>query len=250
MTVEELYGTLKEKLLDLAQKEDLLEKPIEIHCRGLSAEEAVGSQKRQDMPILNGKEIMVQAEFDGGIGQSFTSSPAVFHGTLKDVLDLDILHNDYDRSIFIATLNAVTRRCGVCDRSIHCKDEGPEDCAKTAMEYLKIIFGTNRKIALVGYQPFLLEQLSATFGPELVRVLDLDPKNIGDVRYGVKVLDGIADYEETVLHWADYVLCTGSTLSNGSTVNFIDIGKDVLFYGTSGAGAAALMGWKRLCFAQ
>lgn len=250
MTVKELYDTLRDKLAELARAQGLLDQEIMINCRGLTPEEAIGKQDRRDLPILAGKEIMVQAEFDGGIGQAFTSSPAVFSGTLKDVLEMDIVNNDYDRGIFIAALNAVTRRCGVCDRSIHCKDQGPRDCAKKAMEYLQIIYGKNRKIAQIGYQPFLLEALSQTFDHSLIRILDLNPDNVGDTRFGIRVLDGVADYEETVLHWADLVLCTGSTLGNGSTVNFLDIGKDVLFYGTTGAGAAALMGWKRLCFAD
>lgn len=248
MTKEELFITLKEKLIKIIEERDLMEKEIKVNCRALTPEEAIGIQERQDLPILAGSEVMIQAEFDGGIGQAFTSTPALFHGTLQDVLNLDIINNDYDRGIFIATLNAVTRRCSLCDRSIHCKDKGPKDCAKKAMEYLKIIYGENRKIAQIGYQPFMLEQLSKTF--KNVRVLDLNPDNVGDVRFGIKVLDGVKDYEETVLQWADLVLCTGSTLGNGSIVNFLDIGKDVLFYGTTGSGAAELMGWKRLCFAD
>ena len=53
-----------------------------------------------------------------------------------------------------------------------------------------------------------------------------------------------------MLGWAELVLCTGSTLANASIENFLDIGKEVLFYGTTGAGAAALMDWKRLCYAD
>lgn len=248
MTKEELFTTLKEKLAKIIEERQLLDKEIKVSCRALTPEEAIGVQERKDLPILNGSEVMIQAEFDGGIGQAFTSSPALFNGTLQDILNLDIVNNDYDRGIFIATLNAVTRRCALCDRSIHCKDRGPKDCAQKAMEYLKIIYGENRKIAQIGYQPFMLEQLSKTF--KNVRVLDLNPDNVGDIRFGIKVLDGVKDYEETVLEWADLVLCTGSTLGNGSIVNFLDIGKDVLFYGTTGAGAAELMGWKRLCFAD
>ena len=113
--------------------------------------------------------------------------------------------------------------------------------------YLKETYG-DVKIALIGYQPALLEGLSNNFSE--VRILDLNPELIGKTRYGVTILDGDKDYKDTVLDWADLVLCTGSTVGNGSVVNFLDIGKEVLFYGTTGAGAAALMGWKRLCFAD
>lgn len=248
MTNEELFGILREKLEKIVRERQLFDKKIMIDCRALTPEEAIGIQERKDLPILVGKEVMIQASFDGGVGQAFTSAPTVFNGTIQDVLNMDIVGNEHDRAIFIATLNAITRRCTLCDHSIHCKDHGPKDCAQKAMEFLKIIYGTNRKIAQIGYQPFMLEQLASTF--ENVRILDLNPDNIGDVRFGIKVLDGIKDYEETVLEWADLILCTSSTLCNGSIVNFLDIGKEVLFYGTTGAGAAALMGWKRLCFAD
>jgi uncharacterized protein (DUF4213/DUF364 family) len=248
MTNKELFETLREKMKTIVEERQLFDKEIKISCRALTPEEAIGVQERKDLPILAGKEVMIQAEFDGGIGQAFTSAPTMYTGTLNDVLNLDIVENEYDRAIFIASLNAITRKCALCDRSIHCRDHGPKDCAQKAMEFLKIIYGSNRKIAQIGYQPFLLEQLSKNF--EQVRVLDLNPDNVGDVRFGIKVLDGIKDYDETVLEWADLILCTSSTLCNGSIVNFLDIGKEVLFYGTTGAGAAELMGWKRLCFAD
>jgi uncharacterized protein (DUF4213/DUF364 family) len=103
---------------------------------------------------------------------------------------------------------------------------------------------SGKNIALIGYQPSILEALSKEF---TVRVLDLSPKNVGQVRYGVKVEDGINDFNEVVHQWADVLFCTGSTLCNGTIVNFIDIGKDVVFFGITVAGAAHLMGWPRLC---
>jgi hypothetical protein len=81
----------------------------------------------------------------------------------------------------------------------------------------------------------------------IVRVLDLSPKNVGQIRFGIKVEHGIENYEEVVHGWADVVLCTGSTICNGSITNFIDIGKDVVFFGITAAGAAQLMGWPRFC---
>lgn len=247
MTKEELFGTLREKFIEIIEEHDLMKQEIQVHCRALSPEEAIGKTERKDFPILTGQDIMIQAEFDGGIGQAFTSTPAIFAGTLEDILAFDLVENDYDRGIFIAALNAVTRRYGMCDMSIHCKNNGPEECALKAAAYLKEQYG-DVKIAQIGYQPAILERLSQNFSQ--VRVLDLNPVNVGDTRFGIKVLDGIEDYEETVLEWADLVLCTGSTLGNGSIVNFLDIGKEVLFYGTTAAGAAALMGWKRLCYAD
>ena len=80
-----------------------------------------------------------------------------------------------------------------------------------------------------------------------MRVLDLNPEIVGTVRSGVLVEDGMAAYQDVVRVWAELVLCTGSTLCNGSFVNFLDIGKPVLFFGTSCAGAAHILGAERYC---
>ena len=118
--------------------------------------------------------------------------------------------------------------------------------AKSAIRYAALVrerFGTPR-IALVGFQPALLARLSKEFS---VRVLDLNPEIVGTVRSGVLVEDGMAAYQDVVRDWAELVLCTGSTLCNGSFVNFLDIGKPVLFFGTSCAGAAHVLGAERFC---
>ena len=192
MKNEELYRILKDKFRDIAREHQLFEKEIVVRCRSLTPEEAIGKTERTDFPILTGKDIMIQAEFDGGIGQAFTCAPASFSGNLEEILDFDILGNIHDRGIFIAALNAVTRRYGLCDRSIHCKNDGPEICSKKAMEYLTETYGKDVRIAQIGYQPALLEGLSKTF--DQVRVLDLDPANVGNTRFGIYVLDGVKDY--------------------------------------------------------
>jgi uncharacterized protein (DUF4213/DUF364 family) len=245
MTQEELFAQLKEKFYAIAKEHDLLDKDVVIECKALTPEEAIGTTKRKDFPILDGAEVMLQAEFEGGIGQAFTSTPASYAGTLQEILEFDIVNNEYDRSLFVAALNAVMRKLGLCDRSIHCRNNGPEECALKAVEVLKNTYG-NVKITQIGFQPALFEQIAGQFE---MKILDLNPNNIGKVMYGVTVQDGIKDYDEAV-EWADLILCTGSTLVNGSIVNFLDLDKEVLFYGTSSAGAAPLLGLKRLCYAD
>lgn len=245
MTKQELFTILKDKFREIVEENGFLEKEVKIECRALSPEEAIGNTKRKDFPILDGKEVLIQADVEGGIGQAFTDSAALYRGTIQEVLDMDIESNDYDRGIFIATLNAVMRKLELCDRSIHCKDDGPEDCACQMAEKLYETYGPV-KITQIGYQPAILERISEKFQ---VRILDLNPANIGHVRYGVMVEDGAKDYEDA-MDWADLILCTGSTLGNGTIVNFMDLDKDVLFYGTTAAGAAEILGLKRICYAQ
>lgn len=245
MKRDELFPILREKFQKIATENDLMGREISVDCRALSAQEAIGETKRKDFPLLNGREVMMQAEFDGGIGQAFTRTPSAFKGTLEEVLALDIAGNDHDRAIFIATLNAVMSRLERCDRSVHCKDDGPEECAVKAADALVETYGKGVKIAQIGYQPALLERLSERFE---MRLLEIDPDLIGKTKFGVQIRDGVRDHEET-LNWADLVLCTGSTLANATIADYIGLDKEVLFYGTTAAGAAALLGLKRLCYA-
>lgn len=248
MTREQFYRTLKERFQLLLQTEQIENEALSVACRALTPEEAIGNTERRDFPILTGKDVMIQAEYKGEKGQAFTDAPAVYTGTLKDILKMDILSNPHERSIFIAAVNAVMAFMGKCKGTVHCRKEGPEQCAGDMQGYLETHYPKVKKIALIGYQPALLEMLSKS--KYEVRVLDLNPANIGQVRYGILVEDGAEKKNEIINDYADLILCTGSTVCNGSVVDYIDTPQEVLFFGTSAAGAAALMGLKRVCFAH
>lgn len=247
MTKEELYGTLKERFKEVLLAEGQLNESVEVVCRALSPEEAIGNTKRKDYPILTGKDVMIQAEYRGFKGQAFTDAPAAFSGTLAEVLALDIVNDAHNRSLFIAVLNAVMRSLGRCTDTVHCRADGPEKCSCDVREYLKTQRPDVKSITLVGYQPSLLHML--TNSGYRVRVMDLNPQNVGQTRCGVMVEDGRTAMKEAVSE-ADLILCTGSTLSNGTIVDYLDLNKDVLFFGITAAGAAALLGLNRICFAS
>lgn len=244
MTKEELFNTLKDELKKIIEENNLQSDKIKITSKGLTPTEAIGVTKRQDFPIISGREIMLMAEYQGSFGQAFTDSPALFNGNLEEILNLDIINDDYSRGLFIASLNAVMKHLNLIEKTVHCKDDEPEACALEFVKFTQENY-SDKKIALIGYQPAILEALSKKFN---VRVLDLNPAHVGKERYGVKVEDGIADYNEVVLNWADVVYCTGSTLCNGSIVNFLDLDKDVIFFGTTIAGTAKILNLKRACF--
>lgn len=239
-----IYDKLKVELKKILEDNNLSEENIIINSKTLTSEEAIGIPERKDFPILTGKEIMLQAEFRGAIGQAFTSAPTVFKGTLFEIVNLDLENDDHAKGLFIASLNAIMRYINKTDRTIHCKNDEPELCGKKFNEHLKEEY-KDAKIAIIGYQPAILENVSKDFN---VRLLDLSPENIGKEKFGVLIEDGIKDYEEVVLEWADLVLCTGSTIANGSIVHFLDLDKPVIFFGTTIAGAAEILGLNRLCF--
>lgn len=243
MTQESLMETLKKEFQSLVDKNHLAMDEVHITSKSLTPQEAIGNTRRKDFPILTGQEVMLQAEYQGAKGQAFTDAPSAFKGTLRDILSLDLSKDLHNRGLFIAAMNAVMAKLGLVEHTVHCRSEEPEDCALNILELFKKDY-KNKKIALIGYQPSMLEALSDEF---TVRVLDLNPKNVGQIRYGVKVEHGIDDYKEVVLDWADVILCTGSTICNGTIVKFLNLPKEVIFFGITVSGAAKLLGLRRIC---
>jgi len=97
------------------------------------------------------------------------------------------------------------------------------------------------RIVLIGFQPRMVESLSHHFP---LRVIDMDPDNIGTRKFQIAI-EGPEATEEAI-RWTDLLLVTGTTLVNGTIGRFLE-SKPVIFYGTTIAGAAHLMGWDRFC---
>jgi uncharacterized protein (DUF4213/DUF364 family) len=238
----EIYSTIKSKFKEIIKENNLNTTSIVIEGRGLSAEEAIGITERKDYPILVGDEIMLQAKYKGSIGQAFTPSPLSFTGTIDEVMNMDLDKEPQNRGIFIATINAVLRHLNLSESSIHCKDKEPGLCAKEYLTFLDENY-KGKKVLLVGLQPGILSQIQKRGN---VRVLDLNPENIGVKIESVLIEDGIKAYDECV-KWADLILCTGSVFANGSMDLYVDINKEVIFFGTSCSGPAYLLNLKRFC---
>ena len=240
------YDDLKKRFQNLLQQEGILKEEITIRTRALTAQEAIGHTKRKDFPIITGKDVMIQAECMGALGQAFTDAPSAFKGDLEEICALD-LADPHSRGMFIAALNAVMRHLGYAEGTVHCRNQGPELCAQEAVRFIADNYD-NPSIALIGYQPSLLEGLSKKF---TLRVLDLNPDHIGQERYGIIIEDGSdRDRTEEICRQSDLILCTGSTVCNGSIVRFLPYKEKTLFYGTTLAGAAVLMDLPRLCYAE
>lgn len=244
MTNKELFAEIKHRFLQLEQVQNLVECDDLVEIKTLSTDEILGTAERTDFPILAGKEIIQQASFRTGKGQAFTSQPTNGSLTIKQLVEMP-LDSIKNQGVFIAGLNAVMNYICLSNNCIHCKDNGPENCGKKAAAHLKEKFG-DIKIALIGYQPCMFQNLSETFTH--MRITDLGDK-VGTQKYGRVVEHGIDDMQD-VCEWADVILCTGSTLTNGTITGFLNLGKPILFYGTTISGTAELMGFERICFAD
>jgi Domain of unknown function (DUF364). len=230
---------VRDKALESWTAEGILGESVQVVAAPLTTEQAIGRPGYGDFPIQKGKERLMEARFRNARGQAFTDHFDHYAGTLGEVAALP-LDSNFSRAVFVATLNAVMSSAGQAANTIHCRDAGPGECAAGLPGFITNRFGSPR-IALVGFQPAMIGALSQSVE---LRVLDLDPDNVGQVRRGALV-EG-TDKTAEVLAWADVLWVTGTTLANDSISSFL-LDKPVVFYGTTIAGAAALMGWERYC---
>ncbi|NLI12001.1 Rossmann-like domain-containing protein [Pelotomaculum propionicicum] len=240
-STDSFSSRLQKEFTLLVDKCGLKQAKVKVTAKPLSPEDAIGSTRRKDYVLLKGKERLLQAEVMGCRGQAFTGSLGDFTGTLEDVLALPLI-DDFQRAVYTATLNAVACHAGKVLNTIHCRNEGPEECARQAVEFFRKEYGKPR-ILMIGYQPALAEALHKAF--PLV-VLDLDPANIGQNKKGVVIEDGSIGLAEHIAD-SDVIFATGSTICNSTIDALEQSGKPLVFFGTTGSGAAALLGIPRFC---
>ncbi len=237
--MKNVYCELTNKAAEIFCRHGLMGETVQVRARALSTEEAIGNPEANDFPLQKGKERLMQANIGGALGQAFTDRFGDYEGTLETILKTP-LTNNFRRAIFVASMNAALRRLGLIQKTVHCRDKGPEQCAQALADHIENRYG-NIKISIIGFQPRMVETLAAKFP---VRVLDMDEDNIGKDKFGVTVEAPVA--AQPAENWADLLLVTGTTLVNGTLPDFL-VNKPVIFYGTTIAGAAYLMGWTRFC---
>jgi len=210
----------------------------------LSSREAIGDPGRCDFPILRGKEVLMQAVYRGFAGQAFTSAPGSFSGSLEEVLRLPLTDN-FERAVLVSTMNAVLRYLGMVGGTVHCRDDGPKQCAVRTANWIKEQDAV--MVGLIGMQPALLESLVRTLGSDRVMVSDL--AEAGKVSFGVNVLDGMDPSE--IFERCQLILMTGSTIINGTVDALMEKARSynrrVVFYGTTNSGVARLLDLERWC---
>lgn len=241
MEVPKIFKKIYPTIMDITQNDQLSGVKVQVSCRSLTPQEAIGFTGRNDFPLQRGKERLVQAEVDGFIGQAFTDMPGTYQATLKEILTLPPINN-YNRALIIATLNAVYKKLGKANHTVHCRDNGPKDCSHQLVNYIRKNYHQPR-IAFFGLQPAMVEQLAGKFS---LRVFDLDVNNIGQNKLGVTIENGDCDLEE-VTNWCDILMVTGSTVVNATIDSFLKVDKPVIYYGNTIAAVAAILGLKRFC---
>ena len=236
------------KIAEIIRKNGLYDVDVSVLVKTLTPEEAIGTPGRMDFPIIIGKERVIEAKVFNAKAHAFTDSPEEFIGKLKKILDLPLKSNR-ERAIYIASLNAVLKYLNLIDKTIHCKDNDPGNCAKEiAFHILKKVKKT--KVGLFGLNPAIAEVLVETFDVENVKITDLYKQNVNTLKYGVRIWDG-SEMTEELIRKSEIILLTGTTFING-TFDYImkcikHYGKDYIVYGVTGAGICKLMNLKRIC---
>ncbi len=233
----DIYGKLRNALADIAGEHGFLNESVSINCSALSPEAAIGNPEHRDYPIITGKEKMVEARFADSRGQAFTDSYQNAEYSVNDLLELP-LDNNFQRAHFIASLNAIYKHLGLTSETVHCRGDELTLCPL----HLRKLFPAERNIWLAGLQPRFLETLAESYK---VRCTDMDAENIGKEKCGVTISGPEAGPEN--LDWADAVFATGSTVVNGSIVNFLNVRPRVVFFGISVAAAASILNLERYC---
>ncbi|NLV22288.1 MAG: hypothetical protein GXY49_09920 [Syntrophomonadaceae bacterium] len=230
----------------LAERPELNALEININSRALKSEEAIGHPDRDDFPLLRGKEVLLQAELPGGIGQAFTADPIAYHGSLQSLLTLPD-DRPGNHALLVSSLNALLKKLGQADHTTHCLNHEPELCADYISHYILEKHGLC-KVGIIGYQPAILDHCTRVFGASSVRITDLSADVVGTTRFGVKVMDGLSETEKLV-EFADVLLLTGTILANGTYLDVLgEVGeKPYYFFGTTCAALAYVNNKNRLC---
>ena len=233
------FDLIKEKTFSLALNAGLLDEMMTIKVRTLGPHEAIGNPEHDDYPLIKGRERMMEAEFLRSLGQAYTDMFGSFAGSVREILEME-LTNNYRRAIFVSTINALSKRLGLVDNTVHCKDDKPPLCARELVSFVSANYG-NPRIALVGLQPRMLEALSKAFE---IRVTDMDADNIGREKLGTLIYG--PEQTASNLEWCDVAIATGTTLTNDSLKEFIQ-SKPVIFYGVTIAAASKFLNLNRFC---
>jgi len=246
--VASVLDRAKDEFAARVARAGLTDTSVNVTSRTLSTEEAICTPQYDDLPILRGKEVLIEAEFCGAKGHAFTNQPGNWAGSLGELLALPLTTNR-GRAVLLAAMNAVMRYLGEVERTVHCRDEVMEQCGAEMAAVLRAEFGEIR-VGLVGYQPGLVAGLVAEFGAKRVRVTDLALENIGRIVHGVEIRDGWNSTAELIAD-SELVLATGSTIANATYDQLAWLassqGIPLILFGVTPAAVCHLCGIRRLC---
>ena len=228
-----MYTSIRQSFLDVVNAKGIAYNTVTVR----SPDYAIA-----DGGDLNGKEVRLSGEYEGVFCECYTSYPGEFSGTVAELTQLDIENKPIDRSIYIAGINAILNRYELADECLRCVESDRDKCADQIVRQFKRNNGSVNCL-LAGYQPHMAKALVEALP---LRILDLNPTNIGKTVHGITIEDGTTAYQDAI-QWAEVIVCSGSALTNGTLYDYLKLPKDVQFYGTTIAGVARMLQLRRIC---
>mgnify|MGYP000731119613 CR=1 FL=1 len=231
----------KEALRERLEKLNLSEEEAEFTVLGSD----FARLPSREYALMRGKEFIEHCTVKGCYGQAFTDRPRECRMKLAEILRLN-LKDVSNRALFFSALNAVMSYSGEIRGAVHCVREEAEKCGELMAEEILRSYGKIR-IIHVGYQPGHVKALAKVFSE--LYVTDMNPENIGKVKFGVKILD--ASMNEEIISRVDLALITSSSIVNGTLFRLLEwcekFGVKCLLYGVSAMGAAKILGLNVFC---
>lgn len=235
MTIYELYDQLKAKFLAVPEVSSFLRDTVTV-CADSEPEQTLVPQEER-LSRVRKPEYRVTAVFRDVKGEAYTETPASFSGTLEEALSLQPGERGLDARM-VASVNAVMHYLGFAPGI------WPED-AQSRMQHADRLcshitehYGKDH-IVLIGYDGYLVKRFMEE-GLDFW-TLDRDPEHITKDRFHHVIVNSGRYNREAAFAWGRILIVTGSTLCNGTIVQYLNSGKELLFYGVTIGGAAALL---------
>ena len=190
---------------------------------------------------------LIKARVAGGVGHAAIDSPAHFRASLRGVISMS-LASDFERCVFLATVNAACRALGLLNKSLRCDDAGARRCPAEIVRQT----GKDRpkSVGLFGFEASLLEMLVRTFGGRHVACVDADPELIGARNWGVDIWDA-HDRAADLVDRSEFLMINTTCFVNASADEIVrliwDKGCPYRFFGITGAGATKLLKMHWVC---
>lgn len=237
MTIQDLYEQITERFFAIPGMEELLSQPVSVRA---DSDPEPALMPWNYIPFKDRRpEYRVCASFNGFEGEAYTETPSDFDGTLKGAVELPPSDKGIDARC-LAAINAAMNSLGLCagtfpatfdERRLYTDALFGQVCGERAIR---------SNIILVGYDGYIVKK----FVSEDIDfwTMDRDPDNISQDRFKHVIVNSGFYNREACFAWGKLFIITGSTLTNGTIVQYLDRGKELLFYGITIAGAATLLG--------
>ena len=236
MTMIELYEQIVSSFLKVPGVTELLDEPVSVSA---DPEPEVTLLPPGESPgQANRPEYRVTAAFRDTNGEAYTESPQAFEGTLQQVLDLPVTQHGICAAS-LAAINAVMSYLNLSPGTFPEEEQAHVQYADELYQYVSGHYGKDH-IVLIGYDGYIVKKFVEE-GMDFW-TLDRNPDHITKNRFEHVIVNSARHNRESCYAWGRLIILTGSSLCNGTAVQFLDHQIPVLLYGITCAGAAALLG--------